>query len=159
MANSRISKAFDIPASEWRRIGEDMVVSIIVRSGAGVDRDGKAFPAYSARYVDRKAAGFKRKRTKTKGGPLKGVATSRRTATPDFRLTGETLNGTRVLASSQNGFVVGWAGGGGLKVAVNEERGKFKVGGYSPQELKRITDEVDKILARLWSSEPGQIDL
>jgi len=159
MANSRIHKAFEFPASEWRRIGEEMVISIVVRSGAGVDRDGKAFPAYSARYVDRKAAGFKRKSTKDKPGPLKGVATSRRTVRPDFRLTGETLNGTRVLASSSRGFVVGWTGGGGLKVAVNEERGKYKIGGYSKQELRRITDEIDQVLNRLWNSEPRQIDL
>ena len=169
MSHSAIYRSFQIPKSEWQRIGEEMVTSIVVRSGAGVDRDGRAFPAYSEKYAEKKATGFlieeeapigvKAKRPKSKPGKLKGVSTSRRVATPDFRLTGDTLNSTRVLASDDKGFIVGWTGDAASKVSGNEERGKYKIAGFSPHELRRITDEIDQVLNRLWNSEPRQIDL
>lgn len=159
MANSATYKSFRLTKSDWQRIGEEMVTSIVVRSGAGVDRNGKSFPAYTKRYAELKALGFKRDDENSKRGALKGVATSRRTATPDFRLSGDTLNSTRVLASDEYGFVVGWTGDAANRVAGNEKRGKHKIGGFSPQEIKYIVGEVDRVLNRLWNSEPGKIDL
>ncbi|HEY4756309.1 MAG TPA: hypothetical protein VIH28_09660 [Ignavibacteriaceae bacterium] len=141
----------------WNRIGVWAVREIRVRTQKGKDRNEKRFPAYDPDYAELKRRGFTRltKRTGAKGTKYKaysGISLERQTSPPNFMLTRKTMNDLRIRLVTDQFVDIGWGGEAGGVVDAHEERGKYKVAGFSDKEQNRIVKMVGDEVERNWNT-------
>ncbi len=146
-----ISKAFTLSAGLWRKIATLGVELIKVRTARGIDREGRKFPPYSKRYIDRKALGFVNKSGKRGTTAVKGISLDRFSATPNFRLRGFTMRDLKIRAVSRTSALIGWLQEFATIVSAHEDRGKYKVGGVSDKDFKKIINLVDDEMVKNWN--------
>ena len=158
-------KTFTPTTRMWAKIATFGRTTILKRTKRGIDRNGKRFPRYKARYATQKAKGFKdvqvsyqtrsgnvvEFRTKKRPKHLKGISLNKQINPPNFKLRGWTLRDLSTLAKNKFGCVIGWRGEFAQIVAGNEERGKYKVGGITDKEHKEIIKIADKHFQDRWN--------
>jgi hypothetical protein len=142
-----IEKAFELDPKVWAKINAAAITMIKVRTDKGRDRRGRKFRAYDKKYAAQKGRGFTRK-DGTRYRQFTGKSLSRQVDPPNFRLTGETMNTLRVLRVTKRKGAIGWTGQPAVRVSAHERRGKYKIGGVTKKELKKLgkifADEYDK---------------
>ena len=157
-----ISSAFRISKKLWAEIGAFGVSAIKKRTQEGKDREGKNFPRYDPKYSANKAGGFKRKTNRTgnkgtKTAGLFGGSTDRQVSPPNFRLRGRTMNDLSPRRITNRSAEIGWRNEAATIVGGHEDRGKYKVGGMSDDDLDQMMIGIDKHFVMQWNRETKNV--
>ena len=157
-----IRSAFKITKKLWAEIGAIAVTQIKKRTQEGKDREGKRFPDYDEKYAELKASGFKRKTNRagnrgTKIGSLFSGNTERQIHPPNFRLRGRTMGDLEPRRVTDKYAEIGWQNEYATIVAAHEDRGKYKVGGMSDDDMDQIMIGIDKHFVAQWNRETKDV--
>jgi len=151
----------------WRALGNKCVGLLKAYAAKGLDFEGRAFPGYSAKYAETKAAG----RPKKSGGSAKQAGAgkrqaSRQTNPPDLKFSGDMLRDLKVQEADTQGVVFGWSVLGD-RLQWNADRGRSLIDMDSTTEVHpQVTEALHDALAldteeklEKWAKEPIVINI
>jgi hypothetical protein len=138
-----LDKLLEFHKGLWRKLGQQAIDTIKIRTQKGIDREGYRFEPYSESYADRKASGFK---DDLYGRPenLRGLSLDRQVTPPNFRLRGFTMGDLKIRAVATDAVTIGWQGEFAEIVNAHEQRGKYRVAGVTDKEFDKLIKIIDQ---------------